>query len=834
MKKTETIQQQGETMNKTETIQQQGETMNKTETMNSRVRGWLTATLLAAGMLAGQAVQGSEPPGDAPYPELPELNWEQRSDWLNVKTGMEGIGPAAVGDGVADDTAALQAAFDKVSEKGSAFSTVYFPPGTYRITREITQIQPESQMNHRGHGRLSRIVWDGPEGGTMFLFTGASNSSHIGTVWDGQGKAARGFVHDGGNATKILFEHMAFLNFTEQGSGTTEGPRAARGYLEGSEWRNCLFVNCGKALAFWQSNDYVFTIDGCEFLDNDYGIWSERGQWYVRNSHFQRSRQADLRNNNDIHGCSARRCTSVDSRAFYERAGTVGGPFFTIQDCHVSGWTNPDYAIHSSNKEGASMLIFDSIFTNAPSENPPILLGGPTPVVHSNNSASTPALFGGSTEHVQEVPGGERGGSVSSAQQNFFTSEAAIPTKVFDAKRDFGAKGDGKGDDSVAIQRTIDAAREHGQGAVAYLPSGHYRVNRTINITGRDYYVEGAGAENGGGTVIAWGGDDLGPVFLVAEVQNVTAGNLRIGIHHNPNPVVPIRQTSTTSQASRMHYEKILCSAKAAMEIVGLAKESVVTLTCISIRKMLIDNCSSARILLNYVGCPNIHVKGAQLDRSGFLGVLASQSQFLIEDNQSLVAGDAYQEQMGRIRLGRDFPFARLHGSPTLPAGRVTLSAPKMCGFPLTDRPSTDWRHEPFEVYFTVDNYRGQLSSVMTPYFNPKEKFDPGKSAFKVVCNGEAPIDVLLMANRYGQGMKPAGSVPPVIEGGPNVTSHLLDNSYSHTSTSPAPPVPNVLHANSLSVASQALDHFRELGAHDLELNHGVVGQGQASPKTLE
>jgi hypothetical protein len=47
----------------------------------------------------------------------------------------------------------------------------------------------------------------------------------------------------------------------------------------------------------------------------------------------------------------------------------------------------------------------------------------------------------------------------------------------------------------------------------------------------------------------------------------------------------------------------------------------------------------------------------------------------------------------------------------------------------------------------TVANYRGQLSSVLTPYFNPNAKFDPGKKAFKIVCTGEAPLDVLLMAN---------------------------------------------------------------------------------------
>ena len=95
----------------------------------------------------------------AAVPTIPALNWTERSDWVNVKTD---ITPAAVGDGVADDTAALQKAFDGVATG----SVLYFPAGTYRITATLT-LQPKQRVTGAlivGHGRDTRLVWDGPEG----------------------------------------------------------------------------------------------------------------------------------------------------------------------------------------------------------------------------------------------------------------------------------------------------------------------------------------------------------------------------------------------------------------------------------------------------------------------------------------------------------------------------------------------------------------------------------------------------------------------------------------------------------------------------------------------
>jgi hypothetical protein len=94
-----------------------------------------------------------------------------------------------------------------------------------------------------------------------------------------------------------------------------------------------------------------------------------------------------------------------------------------------------------------------------------------------------------------------------------------VPGKVFDAKRDFGAKADGHTDDTEAIQKTIDAAREHGQGAIAYLPVGHYAVFKPLIVTGKDYFVGGQGFF---GTDIVWRGPKEDAAMLVKGPDHVT------------------------------------------------------------------------------------------------------------------------------------------------------------------------------------------------------------------------------------------------------------------------------------------------------------------------
>ena len=225
----------------------------------------LSRSFVAAGCLPLLCALAS-----AASPDIPQLAWQERSDWINVRTDVT---PAAVGDGRADDTAAIQAALDQ----GGEGKTVYLPPGTYRITDTLALNGPAVGSLVIGHGRDTRLVWDGPEGGRMFWSNGIAYSRYVGLSWDGRGKAAVGFDHAAQQRfeTEVRHEHEAFRNFTGFGIRIGHQQKVASAEIL---YRNCLFENCGTALAFLTFNDYDNTVDGCEFRNCGIGRVRQQGQ----------------------------------------------------------------------------------------------------------------------------------------------------------------------------------------------------------------------------------------------------------------------------------------------------------------------------------------------------------------------------------------------------------------------------------------------------------------------------------------------------------------------------------------------------------------------------
>ena len=49
-----------------------------------------------------------------------------------------------------------------------------------------------------------------------------------------------------------------------------------------------------------------------------------------------------------------------------------------------------------------------------------------------------------------------------------------------DARRNYGARGDGRADDTAALQRALDELTSHTNSCVLYLPAGTYRLTATL------------------------------------------------------------------------------------------------------------------------------------------------------------------------------------------------------------------------------------------------------------------------------------------------------------------------------------------------------------------
>jgi len=745
--------------------------------------------MLVSLLLASNCIPAIAAAQNQTLPQLPSLNWEPRSDWISVKAN------GATGDGKTDDTGAIQKVFDRFMPGDS----IYFPPGTYRVTRTLRIKSPNKRAFYGGlvvgHGRETRLVWDGPVGGTLIQEEGMGYARWVGLELDGAGKAAIGQHHFSEHTFETVHRklHMAYRHFTRYAVRAAPDDKFA---MAETSFENCLFQDCAVGVSFTQFNDYNITFDGCEFRDCGIGIECIHGNFYVRNCHFEASRTADIVSQPE-HGSTVRRSTSLGSKMFLLYGNPVG--VMTLEGCTVGGWTNPDCAISIS---GAPVMLFDCTFTDPPpgAACAVRIASHHQRLVASQNTTPpglplfNPEARKRANVQIHEIPAGERSGVRLSARQQFLKSSVPVPGKVFDVKRDFGAKADGRTDDTAAIQRAINAARAQGDDALAYLPAGRYVVNQTLRVTGKNYRVGGAGML---ASRLIWRGPKDGVTMAIEDADRVTIEHLDMQKKGGSD----ILQTGS-GKRSFITYDGLFVSRPndppfgGGLRLKGLGENETVLIPCLAGAMHFIDSARATVLVpLSYYGA--IVVEGKDRRRGGLLGI---QSRFsggnynvVLRDNHSIVMSDYYSESSGNVFL--------LQGSRGDPPGRVTVQGAKL-------------HLNPKRATHTLDakNYAGQV-------FIGPDQFN-GPQAGRLLVAGTRPFSLFLTADCFYH--SPLALTKPSTADG-----YLLANLPVAFDALPPDQVQSMfadtLPAAKLQELSRPLDDLRRLGRIDLELTHRGV-----------
>lgn len=752
--------------------------------------------------------------------DIAPMTWSSgRSDWINVKSAPYN----AVGNGVADDTAALQSAFNAATVSSSFPKTVYLPPGTYRITQTLYWHTPVagwgggSGLALIGSGgdpgtrsyttRGTRILWAGPAGQPMLASTGVTRTRYMGIVWDGAGTAQSAYSHNSTTLyeTEIRHENEAFLNFSAAGAcGIYSGDASATvATAETMVW-NCLFYNCttGATVGAALFNYYMWTFDGCEFEGCGTGINSPDGKCVVMNTHFSGSTVADI---TASQATRVRHCTSTGSFMFFKGGVSGAGFLFVIQDCLIDSWANPGGAMTFGDRGPNN--VFDCTFTNPRNGTPPIYTNGsstvPTDLLLSQNYVSSGAALvgalGTNTVNQVTVPNGGRVSSLTSASQTFLQSTWPADGPIIDVVTSYGANPNyGVTDNTTAITNAIAAAKAANNGSIVYLPSGGYKISSTLALTGSNYSVQGSGVR----TQVLWYGPANGSLITVADPQNLALRQMDLKIQNTATAVITQTGTGASSMTYDGIYEYAFSTSNPGADLYNLDGPGVVLAGLPAGSTVYIPNLAApltiqdsgpATILGKFLNVGQVNISGATQPKSGFLGTAVLELlqnvpgnwSLTVNDNQNLVIGDYYSEQSYN-----DMQF--LGGAGTTPGKFAVQFFKSECNSPSTQ--------------ISINNYQGNIfhgNGWMPANFNSATITQTGTNACTLTLEGI----------NFSDGV-------PNISVQPSCTlSELLNTTFTSTST--------VYNANVQPVgwdtaAAAGFDYLRELGSMTLAMRYSI------------
>jgi hypothetical protein len=448
------------------------------------------------------------------------------SSWTNVQSVY-----GATGDGVTDDTAAIQKALNDLSASAHS-SVLYFPAGTYQITATLSLAHAIDISLIGADPAVTKIVWAGPANGVMLYLNGVAYSKFSRLTFDGSSTAlvAVDQSYDGKLGYFDTGNEYSDDSFTNAGYGI-RGGALDFGFAETSVLRSHFTGNwvAGIAVLNYNALDlwvWYSTFQNCNVgVTNYIPVIVGAGNFHVYYSNFSNSRVADLEVGN-TGGFSARGNFSSGSAYFFLGAGATNNPAtIDIVGNTILDSTNANGTAIGIWNQGPGFVMNNVIRT---------LAGKPGPAVSwgtfsndqdlesvGNTFTTSNSIFIGPGELIET---GDQVVASSSVNPTAPILPGTLPTmnrQVFEV-----APGASASD----IQSVINlAAAQNGNRAVVHIPYGAYKVNQTIVVPPSDIQIVGDGYGIGsGGTSLGWAGSGNGPVFQVNGPSQATLRDVGI------------------------------------------------------------------------------------------------------------------------------------------------------------------------------------------------------------------------------------------------------------------------------------------------------------------
>ncbi len=458
----------------------------------------LALSLLIVFAFAPSALAGNDEEFVGPFPS-----------WLDLHRDY-----GAVGDGKADDTAALQRAMDDLVKHQKAV-VLFVPAGTYRITQTVQTVR-KAHTDCMGVAIIGEdparttLVWDGEPGGTLMHWN-AWYSSISRLTFDGRGRADILLQYGPGFST---YNQTSDLVFKDAKSGLIFGGAKSQGQAE-NEVLRCQFLRCENGLQTIGWNSMDIWVWYCRFEECGRAVHNVMGNWHVWQSLFLRSRISDLSTQN-LMAFSVVNNVSIGSRRFFDFTSghTWGSPVSLTGNRIID--PSGDWAVILDN--AGPYLVVDNIFRLTPKCRGVRMTWGDQTLVGNTYSSVDAIEERGRFRRIGErvVTPQEIDGQIPEMPQ----APPHRDRKVFEVAAGAGVE---------IIQQAIDqAAKLTGQRPIVHLPMGIYTIRQTLVIPANcDLQLVGDGAGETA-TRLNWAGSRDGAVLRLAGPSRATIRDLCI------------------------------------------------------------------------------------------------------------------------------------------------------------------------------------------------------------------------------------------------------------------------------------------------------------------